>query len=87
VNEAVALEQGVLRPLHRKQFFPNEDGWYEANWFAADASGFAVHEVAGLKIGVLLCTEVMFNEYARRYGRAGAELIVVPRATGRDYPQ
>jgi N-carbamoylputrescine amidase len=34
---------------------------------------------------VLLCTELMFNEHARRYGRAGADLIVVPRATGHEH--
>ena len=31
---------------------------------------------------MLLCTELMFNEHARGYGRAGADLIVVPRAAG-----
>ena len=84
VNEAFVLEGGKVRALHRKQFFPNEAGWYEANWFMADDSGFVLHDVAGLKTGVLLCTELMFNEYARHYGRAGADLIVVPRATGHD---
>ncbi|OWJ69099.1 carbon-nitrogen hydrolase family protein [Inquilinus limosus] len=81
-NEAFALADGRITPLHRKQYFPEETGWYEATWFRGDSDGFAVHDVAGLKVGVLLCTELMFNERARRYGRAGAELIVVPRATG-----
>lgn len=81
-NEAFALASGRVTPLHRKQYFPEEAGWYEATWFRGDAGGFAVYELAGLKIGVLLCTELMFNERARGYGRAGAELIVVPRATG-----
>jgi N-carbamoylputrescine amidase len=40
--------------------------------------------VGGISVGVLLCTEVMFTEHARHYRRQGAELIVVPRATGRD---
>jgi N-carbamoylputrescine amidase len=39
--------------------------------------------VCGVCVGVLLCTEVMFNEHARHYREQGAELIVVPRATGR----
>ena len=82
VNEAFAIENGQLRALHRKQYFPEELGWHEAAWFHRDGSGFDLHEICGLKIGVLLCTELMFNEHARRYGRAGADLIVVPRATG-----
>jgi len=87
VNEAYALERGRLVPLHRKQYFPDEPGWYESRWFKAGAGGFAVHAVAGVKTGVLLCTELMFNEHARRYGRAGADLIVVPRATGLAHAQ
>lgn len=81
-NEAFALEAGQVRPLHRKQYFPEEAGWFEATWFHGDG-GFAVHDAAGLKVGVLLCTELMFNERARHYGRAGADLIAVPRASGR----
>ena len=60
-NEAFVLENGVARPLHRKQYFPNEPGWFESQWYAGDRSGFAVAEVLGIKLGVLLCTEAMFN--------------------------
>jgi N-carbamoylputrescine amidase len=81
-NEAFVLENGVARPLHRKQYFPNEPGWFESQWYAGDRSGFAVAEVLGIKLGVLLCTEVMFNERARAYGKQNASLIVVSRASG-----
>lgn len=81
-NEAFALEDGRVRPLHRKQAFPNEPGWFEGEWFAGDGSGFAAAELLGIRIGVLLCTEAMFNERARCYGRQGASLIVIPRASG-----
>lgn len=81
-NEAFVLQAGSVRPLHRKQYFPNEPGWFESNWYAGDDSGFAIAEILGIKVGVLLCTEVMFNERARAYGRQGASLIVVPRASG-----
>jgi N-carbamoylputrescine amidase len=81
-NEAFVLESGVVRPLHRKQYFPNEPGWFESEWYRGDASGFDIAEVLGIKIGVLLCTEAMFNERARAYGRHGAALLVIPRASG-----
>jgi len=29
-NEAFVLENGVARPLLRKQYFPNEPGWFES---------------------------------------------------------
>jgi N-carbamoylputrescine amidase len=83
-NEAFVLQDGTVRPLHRKQYFPNEPGWFETEWYAADDSGFQLHDVLGIKVGVLLCTEAMFNEHARAYGKAGAALIVIPRASGAD---
>jgi len=81
-NEAFVLENHNLRPLHRKQYFPNEPGWFESGWYAADGSGFDVGDVLGIKVGVLLCADAMFNERARAYGKQKAGLIVIPRASG-----
>ena len=81
-NEAFVLESGDVRPLHRKQYFPNEPGWFENEWYAGDGSGFGVTEILGIKVGVLLCTDAMFNEHARAYGKQSASLIVIPRASG-----
>ena len=83
-NEAFVLERGVIRPLHRKQYFPNEPGWFESEWYAGDGSGFGVAGVLGIKVGVLLCTEAMFNERARAYGKQQASLVVIPRTSGVD---
>jgi N-carbamoylputrescine amidase len=81
-NEAFVLENGATRSLHRKQYFPNESGWFESEWYSGDGSGFAVAQMLGIRVGVLLCTEAMFNEHARAYGKQGASLIVIPRASG-----
>jgi len=81
-HEAFVLEKRAVRPLHRKQYFPNEPGWFESEWYTGDDSGFDVSDVRGIKVGVLLCTDAMFNERARDYGRHGASLIVIPRASG-----
>lgn len=35
-NEAFALAGGRVTPLHRKQYFPEEAGWFEARWFRSD---------------------------------------------------
>ena len=83
-NEAFVLENGTVRSLHRKQYFPNEPGWFESEWYAGDGSGFGVAELLGIKVGVLLCTEAMFNERARAYGKREASLVVIPRASGVD---
>jgi N-carbamoylputrescine amidase len=81
-NEAVAIEGGVARGIHRKQYFPAEPGWHEADWYGTQNTDFTVASLAGLSVGVLLCTEAMFNEHARAYRRQGASLIAIPRAAG-----
>ncbi|MBZ9891502.1 carbon-nitrogen hydrolase family protein [Mesorhizobium sp. BR1-1-3] len=84
-NEAVVIEDGQIRAIHRKQYFPAEPGWHETEWYATAARDFTTTQVGGVMAGVLLCTEAMFNEHARAYGRNGASLIALPRATGPDY--
>ena len=69
-------------PVHTKQYFPQEPYFYEETWFDADDTGFKVLEVEGLRIGVLLCTEMWFTQHARKYGELGADLLLCPRATG-----
>jgi N-carbamoylputrescine amidase len=83
VNEAFVWTRGTgLRGVHTKQYFPNEEGYYEARWFEAGPRHFAPTVVAGLFAAVLICTELMFNEHARHCGRAGADVLLVPRAVG-----
>jgi N-carbamoylputrescine amidase len=81
-NEAFVVQNGAVRSLHRKQYFPNEPGWFESEWYAGDASGFEMAEVLGVKVGALVCTEAMFNERARAYGKQKASLLIIPRASG-----
>ena len=82
VNEGFVWEANSgVTPVHTKQFFPNEEGWYETMWFERGERQFEVVKVGGLNVAFLICTDIMFNEWARHYGRTGADLIVVPRAT------
>jgi N-carbamoylputrescine amidase len=82
VNQGFVWErEGRVRPVHTKQFFPDEPGYFEARWFERGDTHFRVAEIGGLRVGFLICTEVMFNEWARHYRREEAHLIVVPRAT------
>jgi N-carbamoylputrescine amidase len=84
VNEAVLWTQkkGVLG-VHTKQYFPDEEGYYEARWFQTGERHFRVASADPVRVGFLICTELMFNEHARAYGRTGAQVILVPRATAR----
>lgn len=81
-NEAFLLTDGVYRPIHHKQYLPQQEGFFEKSWFACERPGFDVIRFRDLRIGVLLCTELMFTEWARHYRRQGAHVIVAPRASG-----
>lgn len=81
-NEAFLLEDGQYMALHHKQYFPHEPGWFERSWFCAERLGFQPFDFGGARFGVLLCTELMFNERARHFRRQGVHVIVVPRASG-----
>ena len=84
VNEAFVwtARDGAIG-AHTKQCFPDEEGYYEARWFERGERNFRVVSAGDAKVGFLLCTEIMFNEHARRYGRNGAQLILSPRAVGK----
>ena len=82
LNEAFVMTENHIRPVHQKNYFPEEEGWWEASWFRNSRRGFEVADFHGLKLGVMLCTDAMFNEHARHYGRQGASLIAIPRAAG-----
>lgn len=66
--------------IHDKYYFPNEQEFYEGNWFDRSQRDFTLAYVRDMAIGFLICTEVMFNEWARYYGKQGANIIAVPRA-------
>ncbi len=73
-------------PVHDKYYLPDEEGWYEGRWFQRGNGRFAPSAVGDVRIGFLICTDAMFNERARAYGRQGAQLIAVPRASGQRGP-
>lgn len=84
VNEAFLwTEKEGLRGVHTKQYFPDEEGFFEARWFQRGESAFQPADCGGLRCGFLICTDVMFNERARHHGRNGAQVIFVPRATSK----
>jgi N-carbamoylputrescine amidase len=73
---------GGYKGVHDKYYLPNEEDFYERCWFDRNQRDFTLAHVEDLAIGFLICTEVMFNEWARSYGKQGANIIAVPRASG-----
>jgi predicted amidohydrolase len=83
-NTAFVYEKGWGHsPLHTKSFFPQEPHFWEETWYSADEQKvFESFTIGKIKIGVLLCTEMWFTQYARQYGKQGVDLLLCPRATG-----
>jgi N-carbamoylputrescine amidase len=80
-NEAyVWTAEAGARGVHTKQHIPNSPGYRETTWYERGEQRFEIADAGPLKIGFLICTDIMFNEHARHYGRQGADLIVSPRA-------
>jgi N-carbamoylputrescine amidase len=67
--------------IHDKYYLPNEEDFYERCWFDRNRRDFTLAHILDMAIGFLICTEVMFNEWARYYGKQGANIIAVPRAS------
>ncbi len=66
------LDTRVCALLHHQHFFPEEPTFFERSWFGTERFSFEVADIRGIGVGVLLCTELMFPEWARHYGRRGS---------------
>ncbi|MEO9969039.1 MAG: carbon-nitrogen hydrolase family protein [Hyphomonadaceae bacterium] len=82
-NEAYLWTQDTPAPtgFHQKYYLPEEDEYYEASWYQRGEKRFDTVDALGAKFGVQICTELWFFEWSRHYGRLGAEVLCVPRAT------
>lgn len=84
-NRAFAFEPGSgVRLAHTKYYLPDEPGFWEASWYARGDGQFEPVDLGaagGLRVGFSICTELWFMQRGRAYGKAGAHLLVCPRAT------
>ena len=69
--------------VQRKNYPPNERGFYEATWYQRGDRRFKEFEVGRLKGGFMICSDIWSMSNARALGKGGAHLIATPRATGK----
>ncbi|MDD3528978.1 MAG: NAD+ synthase [Gallionellaceae bacterium] len=79
-NAAVLLRCGRIEAVYRKQFLPNHSVFDEVRTFTA-GDGALVFELAGCRIGVLICEDVWQPGPAAQACAAGAELLLVLNAS------
>lgn len=80
-NQAYLWTPTGVAAVHEKYYLPDEIGYWEAHWYERGEQRFDSCEALGLQIGIQICTEMWFFEWARHFARAGVELLCVPRAT------
>jgi len=76
-----SAETDAASALHEKYYLPDEPGYYEHTWYDRGAKQFDVARVLGMRLGVQICTEMWFFEWARHYAASRVDLLCVPRAT------
>jgi N-carbamoylputrescine amidase len=82
-NTAVVLDaHGELVHRYRKMHIPDDPKYYEKFYFTPGDLGFGSVEVAGVRLGVLVCWDQWYPEAARLTALTGAELLVYPTAIG-----
>lgn len=79
-NAVAVLREGRVVAVYRKHTLPNYTVFDEQRYFVPGTES-VVFEVAGVKVGVVICEDIWFPDPARRAADAGAELIVVPNGS------
>jgi len=84
-NIAYLMKNGELTVAQVKQLLPVYDVFYEPRWFTPGKKTLPPIEVAGRKIGVLICEDMWDEEYSTHPGAdlltMGAEMLVVMSAS------
>ena len=70
-----------IKEIHTKYYLPNEEGFWESNWYNRGRKEFQVVTGNGFKFGIAICTEMWFMEHIQKYGENGVHMIIVPRST------
>lgn len=87
LNQAFYLDtERALHTLRSKYYLPNDYPALERVWFDEGDTPTGVFDILGHRIGVQLCSELMYAETPRLLADDGVEIIIQPRATG-DHPR
>ena len=80
-NEVFLAARGRPSGFHEKRYLPDEDGFWEASWYARGDGTFDPVAVNGVVIGAQICTEMWMLDVSREYGLRGVDILAVPRST------
>jgi len=81
-NAASVLRDGRVEHTYRKRELPNYAVFDERRYFDVDPDREdCVFEVDGVKVGLIICEDLWFDEPIASTVRAGAQLVLVPNAS------
>lgn len=82
-NSAVVLDEtGTRLETYRKIHIPQDERFYEKNYFKEGSGDYRVYKTKFATFAVLICYDQWFPEAARMSTLAGAEIIFYPTAIG-----
>lgn len=84
INEGFARVGGRYHALHHKLCLPEEPGFHEDSWFRPGHQTFGLLDHGGFRFAFAICSELMVPEVGRSLVRAGADVLLVPRASTAD---
>ncbi len=79
-NATAVLRDGRVECIYRKHFLPNYTVFDEDRYFEPGRDP-CVFDVAGVRIGLLICEDCWFPQPAAQARAAGAQLVVVPNGS------
>jgi NAD+ synthase (glutamine-hydrolysing) len=85
-NAASLLRDGRIEVTYEKQALPNYTVFDEKRYFRAGHEAKVV-DIAGVRVGLLICEDIWEAEPAARAAAAGAELLMIINASPFDIPQ
>ena len=85
-NAASLLRDGQIEVTYHKQALPNYTVFDEKRYFRAGHEAKVV-EIAGVRVGLLVCEDIWEAEPAASAARAGAEILMIINASPYDIPQ
>jgi NAD+ synthetase len=79
-NAAAVVRDGRVAAVYRKCELPNYTVFDEQRYFEPNCEPCVI-DVAGVRVGVVICEDIWFPGPARMAREAGAQLIVVPNGS------
>lgn len=82
-NQAYIWQQDTNQAsaIREKYYLPDEEGYWEHSWYERGPLAFDVARALDMRIGVQICTEMWFFEWARHYAASRIDILCIPRAT------